>query len=414
MPHEMNDKAFYKKQSTVVKEQMRKDLEAALALLAGPKNQSVDFDRVASVLHTAGLKSYAHVLRGKLEGRGTVELSSLSTVFEHMINICTNPELQPIPEYDSYVTGSELIAIDLREAAALRKAIQTGALSDQCMQVVKVLSRAIVAARDRSDWQSQLPISAMLLSLRDFQSGSIIETWNYNLEEAVAHRIGDVDALPGARDMFKAFVDQGAEKLYKNPYVATSHAVLRFFNGDMFYSKYEVAQALHTLAFTDPSQRLAFFQRTLECRNREKLPTPTAITGANGSTSTVQLPDDQKVQASSNSQPLQASIGLSSSALLLTRSRSPAHLFTYFCSKLALRTAIANSGQNVLQLFQQFDKSGNGFLSRYDLIVGLRSLPGLEELDEGLILTMLQEYDIDADGVLNFAEYTELVQPGEE
>merc|ERR1719316_691767 len=78
---------------------------------------------------------------------------------------------------------------------------------------------------------------------------------------------------------------------------------------------------------------------------------------------------------------------------------------------------MANSYDSIWQVFKQFDRDNSGSISRDDLAIVLSdgSIDGFDGVQGDLkdeIMKLIQEYDKNADGVIDFDEFMALMQEG--
>merc|ERR1711939_1139333 len=78
---------------------------------------------------------------------------------------------------------------------------------------------------------------------------------------------------------------------------------------------------------------------------------------------------------------------------------------------------MANSYDSIWQVFKQFDRDNSGSISKDDLAIVLSdgSIDGFDGVQGDLkdeIMKLIQEYDKNADGVIDFDEFMALMQEG--
>eukprot|EP00298_Acanthocystis_sp_HF-20_P016902 c21621_g3_i2.p1 GENE.c21621_g3_i2~~c21621_g3_i2.p1 ORF type:complete len:167 (-),score=68.94 c21621_g3_i2:20-469(-) len=81
--------------------------------------------------------------------------------------------------------------------------------------------------------------------------------------------------------------------------------------------------------------------------------------------------------------------------------------FTDFLGLMAQKLKEKDSEEDVVNAFRVFDKEGNGLVSAAELRHVLTNLG--EKLTEEEVDTMLKEADIDADGNINYEQFTKVL-----
>ncbi|XP_023347176.1 calmodulin-beta isoform X1 [Eurytemora carolleeae] len=84
--------------------------------------------------------------------------------------------------------------------------------------------------------------------------------------------------------------------------------------------------------------------------------------------------------------------------------------FPEFLSMMAIKVNEQNAEEEVREAFKVFDGDGNGFIDRRELSLMMRFMG--ESLTETEINLIIDEADIDHDGLIDYAEFFGMMTPG--
>jgi len=84
--------------------------------------------------------------------------------------------------------------------------------------------------------------------------------------------------------------------------------------------------------------------------------------------------------------------------------------FPEFLSMMAIKVNQQNAEEQIREAFQVFDGDGNGYIDRRELSLMMRFMG--ESLTETEIQLILDEADIDRDGLIDYAEFFCMMTPG--
>ena len=81
--------------------------------------------------------------------------------------------------------------------------------------------------------------------------------------------------------------------------------------------------------------------------------------------------------------------------------------FPEFLTLMVNKMKDTDSEEEILEAFKVYDKDGNGFISKAELIHVMANLG--EKLSDGEIDEMIREADVNGDGQINYEEFVQMM-----